>query len=326
MSKYTTELRYICETEAGLKESKGYDDIANIIANSRTKIFSFDYPIYDEAYRSVLETKILKHYYTREIGLETYGLWKLKLDTKMNEIMPFYNQLYKSQLLEFNPLYTHNLYREGNKDTSGDSSGTENTTASRDTSSTDSIATTLNKDAENTLRKTGTETLEKYGTENVDRGISEEIDSTVTTNEVSRDKYSDTPQGSLQNIENDTYLTNARKITDDTTQVTDSNRELNEDVDTTTSETNTKTFNTTDTNTIDETDTETVYKTSAANDGLEEKKDSTNEFTNTEQYLEHIYGYMNRDASELLLKYRKTFLNIDLQIIDELEELFLHLW
>ena len=52
----------------------------------------------------------------------------------------------------------------------------------------------------------------------------------------------------------------------------------------------------------------------------------TNEFTNTEQYLEHVYGYMNRDASELLMKYRKTFLNIDLQIIDELEELFIHLW
>lgn len=310
MSKYTTELRYICEMEAGLSESKGYNDVEQIIANSRAKIFSFHYDIYDETYRSVLETKILKHFYTREIGLETYGLWKLKLDTKMNEIMPFYNQLYKSQLLEFNPLYTHDLYREGNKDTSGDSSGTENTTSERET--------TNNENIESSLRKTGTETLAKEGTENVDRDLTESTDSTVTTNKVSRDKYSDTPQGSLQNIENDTYLTNARKITDDTIQVTDTDRELNENVDTTTEETDTKTYDTADITTAE--------KTSLENDEITGRKDSTNEFTNTEQYLEHVYGYMNRDASELLMKYRKTFLNIDLQIIDELEELFIHLW
>ena len=62
------------------------------------------YPIFDENYRVVLEKKILKHYYTREIGAETYGLWKLWLDARLNEIMPYYNQLYKSELIEFNPL------------------------------------------------------------------------------------------------------------------------------------------------------------------------------------------------------------------------------
>ena len=270
MSKYTTELRYICESESGLKESKGYNDISTIISNARTKIFNFDYPIYDEAYRSVLETKILKHYYTREIGLETYGLWKLKLDTKLNEIMPYYNQLYKSQLLEFNPLYTHDLTRAGNKSTEGDNSGTENTTSNRDTVSAD-------RDDIDTTRSTA---------EN------------VQTAEVSRDKYSDTPQGTLTNIENDTYLTNARKVTDDTTENTHRTETENQD----------------------------ITRSKRVDDDLDERKTSTNEFTNTEQYLEHIYGYMNRDASELLLKYRKTFLNIDLQIIDELEDLFLHLW
>ena len=106
MSKYTTEVRYICEVNAGLTESTGGNDVEQVIANSRAKIFDFNYPIYDESYRSILETKILKHFYTREIGLETVGLWKLKLNTKMNEIMPYYNQLYKSALLEFNPLWT----------------------------------------------------------------------------------------------------------------------------------------------------------------------------------------------------------------------------
>lgn len=294
MSKYTTELRYICEMEAGLRESKGYNDIANIIANSRTKIFNFNYPIYDEAYRSVLETKILKHFYTREIGLETYGLWKLKLDTKLNEIMPYYNQLYKSQLLEFNPLYTHDLTREGNKNAQGDSSGTENTIAERDIVNTDVESNRIDEDTITDLTK----------------NISDNTTVARTQNEVSRDKYSDTPQGSLQNIENDTYLTNARKITDDTTENTQTAKQISE----------------ADHTVVDKGIVESKRKDGTVNDDLDERKNSTNEFTNTEQYLEHIYGYMNRDASELLMKYRKTFLNIDLQIIDELEDLFMHLW
>ena len=60
MSKYTTEVRFICETFSGLDESKGCFNINEIIEQSRSKIFNFDYPIFDEKYRGVLETKILK--------------------------------------------------------------------------------------------------------------------------------------------------------------------------------------------------------------------------------------------------------------------------
>lgn len=103
MSKYTTEVRFICETVSGLSESQGYNNVEEIIGNARKKIFDFNYPIFDENYRSVIETKILKHFYTREIGAETYGLWKLWLNERMNLIMPYYNKLYQSELLTFNP-------------------------------------------------------------------------------------------------------------------------------------------------------------------------------------------------------------------------------
>jgi stage V sporulation protein AD len=43
MSKYTTEVRFICEKYAGLEESEGYNEVADIIANSRSKVFDFDY-------------------------------------------------------------------------------------------------------------------------------------------------------------------------------------------------------------------------------------------------------------------------------------------
>lgn len=96
MSKYTTEIRYICETEYGLSESKGYNSVDMILDKTCTKIFDFDFPIFQESYRKTLEKKILKHYYRREIGFETVGLFKLYLSTRMNEIMPYYNMLYES--------------------------------------------------------------------------------------------------------------------------------------------------------------------------------------------------------------------------------------
>lgn len=185
MSKYTTELRYICETEAGLSESVGYSKIKDVIAKAIPKIFDFDFPIFDENYRNVLETKILKHYYTREIGLETYGLWKLKLDTKLNEIMPFYNQLYKSALLEFNPLYEVDYSKTGNRDSSGTRDNTENNSETYDE------ITDTNESHDESTTNSNDGTLTKGTT-------------TTTTN-----YFSDTPQGAISNVIDGTYLTNA---------------------------------------------------------------------------------------------------------------------
>lgn len=103
MSKYTTQVRFICETNAKLTESKGFNDIEDILDKSWNKIFS-DFPIFDEKYRAELCKKILRHYYTREICCETVGRWKLFLSDKMKNIMPYYNQLYQSALLEIQPL------------------------------------------------------------------------------------------------------------------------------------------------------------------------------------------------------------------------------
>ena len=59
VSKYTTEVRFICESFSGLTNA----NVAKYIENSWKKIFDFNFPIWDENYRSVLCTKILKHYY-----------------------------------------------------------------------------------------------------------------------------------------------------------------------------------------------------------------------------------------------------------------------
>lgn len=310
MSKYTTEVRYICEVNAGLTESTGGNDVEQVIANSRAKIFDFNYPIYDESYRSILETKILKHFYTREIGLETVGLWKLKLNTKMNEIMPYYNQLYKSALLEFNPLWTDDYQTLHNRKIDGINENNQFSTSSENSSENTNGTITNDETALNSTKDK--ETLDQ--TKNTDNISSNER----TEDNTSRDRYSDTPQGALTDLEADKYLTNARKITDDN-KSKENRVDLNEEKlqgnnEKTSDSSNVKSSN----NVID---TNKTNDSSTVNNAM-----NTNTFNNVEDYLEYVQGRRGKDASELILKYRKTFLNIDMQVIDDLEELFLHLW
>ena len=152
MSHYTTEVRYICEEAAGLDESKGFNNVDNILNASAPRIFDFGFPIFDENYRLVLEKKILKHYYTREICAETVGLWKLWLDARMNEIMPYYNKLYESELLEFNPFYDADYTRTIDRD----KTGSEDNTNSRTNSVMGTHTGTVVDDGSNNLAQTGT--------------------------------------------------------------------------------------------------------------------------------------------------------------------------
>ena len=256
MSKYTTEVRFICETAAGYNESQGYGKIEEIIAAARPKIFDFTYPLFDQNYKAVIETKILRHFYTREIGAETVGLWKHFLCRKLNEIMPYFNKLYQSELLEFNPFYDVDYTREGNRE-------------GEDT---------------NTNTRTGTGKSTDSGTERLN--VKDEPKSDAW------EYFSDTPQGGVDGLASMEYLTNA---THSTASGSGSNRDdvttFGKIVDTTSS------------------DTENGQKNT------------------TEEYLEHVHGKQGSTPySELLQKYRETFLNIDMQVIDELEPLFMGLW
>lgn len=255
MSKYTTEVRFICESSAGLVESKGFNNIDSIMEACVDNVFNFTFPIFDEAYRKVLEIKILKHYYTREICAETVGLWKHFLSTRLNEIMPYYNKLYQSELLAFNPLYDVDLT------TTHEGSGGSNSEGESHSTRTDNL------------------------TRHVGDSGSESRSGTTW------DKYSDTPQGAITNIENDRYLTNARKITDNETTTFGKQT------------------------TIGDTGTQTNANT------------TSDSVTTTDEYLNHVVGKTGGTSySKMIKEYRETFMNIDMLIIEDLSDLFLNLW
>ena len=84
----------------------------------------------------MLNEKIKKRYYFREIGYETGELFIWHLDRLLNEIMPYYNEIYKSQLLlideNFNPLHNLNT-TETHTRTIGSESFSEGVTNGKET-------------------------------------------------------------------------------------------------------------------------------------------------------------------------------------------------
>jgi len=307
MSKYTTELRFICETSAGLTDSEGYTSTRDIIEKSRAKIFDFDYPIFDEKYRSVLETKIIKHYYTREIAAETVGLWKLWLDERMNNIMPYYNQLYKSELLEFNPLYDTDITTDSNRKEKHE----ENTT--------DSNVRTDNTSRDENGTETRTDNLASSNTRTDDLKTSndhEDHDTDSGTND-SLQAYSDTPQNGLTGVTELNYLTNATKNTGSDSKTHNNNGSYE------TKNTGTQTNAATQTGTVRNDISNTVRNTGTVSDS----GTGTKNYDNVNDYLEHVKGKRGTESyAKMLQEYRKTFLNIDQMIINSLSDLFMGVW
>lgn len=391
MSKYTTEVRYICEQVAGFKESQPASKIDDVISSSWNKIFTTKCAFFNESYRKVLCSKILKHYYLREIGCETVGMWKYWMNTKLEEIMPYYNQLYKSAELEFSPFDDVNYTKTGNRSNEGskqsDSTGTtksktdgtntgtktgndkNNGTNNTDTTESDTIkkegssvtdttgSGTVKNDATNSTTVTNNKSVETEN--NTDSTTTVTGKQSTTTNSTGYNLYSDTPQGSLSGVENQTYLTNVSKTTDIGTSETTNNTttKIGETSTGTTTESgssttkntlkNEQTTSNTGKDSTTDSSTETIAKTigvkNTTSDTGEysEKTSGTNVVNETgerttkygentngnEDYTETVKGKMSTTSySKLLEEYRNTFLNIDMQVIEEFSELFLLLW
>lgn len=111
MAMYTMELREIVEQATQFENLPHRERIER----GRKNLFDFDYPIFDENYRKVFETNFIRNFYMREIGFETEGLFKFQLETWLLINMSYYNKMFESELLEYDPL-TNTKYRvEHNK-------------------------------------------------------------------------------------------------------------------------------------------------------------------------------------------------------------------
>ena len=132
MSKYTIMIKDIVDDY-----SKSYlDEIPKSIDEklelARPYIFNFNYPVIDEATKKRIEIAILKHWYFREIAFETVGIFKIKLNDRLNLIMPRYNALYEHQDSSLSPYINSYLKEHGDNismSTTGDKSENWQTTS-----------------------------------------------------------------------------------------------------------------------------------------------------------------------------------------------------
>ena len=79
MSKYTLELRYIYEDE-------------------NFNLFDFPYNLYNNDLKPWFEEKFFQHFMFYEIGFDTIGMFKQRLMSKLNDIFPYYKQLYETEI------------------------------------------------------------------------------------------------------------------------------------------------------------------------------------------------------------------------------------
>lgn len=206
------------------------------------------YPIFNEDYREFLNNKIYNHFWFREIGLETPALFKKFLNRKMNEIMPFYNQLYNSTLEKFSAFENYDL------------SNKSNTKSSRD-------------EMRDITRTDNSSAISDSG-------------SSAKANGTSRTVVSNTPQMQLSGHED--YASNLTDTASDNT-----------------SETYAKQTDTTNSSSTDNT------------------KASSND---NQDFISQITGISGITKSRALMEFRETFLNIDMLVIGELDELFMGIY
>ena len=302
MSIYTMELRVAMEALTGATEKEEYSGVDELISSARPLIFDFDYPIFDTSYKSILESKILKYYYFHEICDVPLARWKLMLDNKMNEIMPYYNQLYSSEKLTITPLINESRERSYTKDTSSTSEG-KSTMQSSDTSTghteTDETSSGTHNMTENT-QGSGTRTGE-----------------TTSSREETRNGQaltSDTPQGTITDVDDNGYLSGVQR----TSESIADEQTVNTSENTGDTSQSTRTGTTSGT-THSETDT-TITTGRSGSDS------STATINTLDDYLEKTTGITGVSQSQLLTEYRNTFLNIDQMVLRELRPLFFLLY
>lgn len=252
-------VKEICSQYTGMSTNSGYS-LQEIIHQSLPHIFDFNFPMSAEWNRENLEAKIIKKYYFRRIACSDIEEWKLRLDTKLNELMPYYNQMFDSMKYLTDILDDVDYTKLFDEITRGD--GSEKTTSTQNVENTSSASS--NQSGKTSVNKDG---------ENINR-------------------MSDTPQGSLVGLLNDTYMSAAARTTDEQTETTDSEGR--------------------------------TVSSGAGSSDTHGTFDIDREHSGSRDYTERVKGKMYPGSkSKLVMEYRKAILNLDADIVNRLSDLFM---
>ena len=272
MAKYTMELRDVVKHH---------------------NIFPFRYEFYDHTKKEKFEEDFIRHFYFREIGLETPEMFIHYLADKMETVFPYYNTLLKTAETEYSYLENYDMKesttikRESSGSERGENSsvgqafdeqhttGTEFRTSETESSGTSantnnvtesgtSETTATGKDTTTGTHSESTETNEEVTTHS--EGTTSETGTNTSEGLVSK-KFLDTPQG-MTNLSDSKYITTLN--IDETENTDTSTKNTTNDTDGTsdkTGETTTSGENDSETNTTRSESGETSRTVTDTNSG-----------------------------------------------------------
>lgn len=254
-----------------------------------------EYPIFDEGYRDTLNDRIINHFWYREIAHETVDVWLRRLKVRMNEIMPYFNKWYLSELVKIDPLSTQDM----TTDTSSESKDTQASRMNQEwrgdahTSSTESHKEDTDSRAHSATHDEG----------------SSKGNTTSTADAKSRAVASQLPQTRLAG--NEDYATSATDTVSHNEGTGSSSTSDRRD------------------GTADSTSHVGVVGSSEGQSSSQDSKDGRQE-TSGESAREgsskqRISGYHGHSAA-LIAAWRETFVNVDMMVIESLEPLFMQIW
>ena len=303
MSRFTTELRFMLETQNGNDSTGSASDVMTVINNTRGWLFNFNYPCEEltELEKEHLEKNFMLQYYTREIGFETFGLFKTKLQAKLWEIMPLYNKLYalEHKNLDFFSDVDYTKKFDGTVEQDG---------------------TTNERNGTIEHSNSGKETTTTSGSYK-DTNSGDVVDTNITSNGYTDENsgsdlnlYSNTPQSEVDISDESAYITELTKNKKGTS--------VERTYDDLTVE-NTHT---------DESSTERTFDDyQIENENNKKLVDTftrlldTIDKTDTTHNTERVFGNMGNNLDKFI-KYRDNVMNLEQRIINDCSELFMQLW
>lgn len=309
---YTTELRTFFENlPVNADQSLPH---AQVIENGRTKLFDFDYPIFDPAYKKVFETHFIRKFYMREIGFETLGLFKFQLETWLIINMPYFNKIFESELMKYDPLGNTKVETKNSRTNTKDHTETKTTTDEKSVES--DTVTNANRMIANSK-----EEIESMNSNSESKQVKDENE-TVTDDNFNRQLESENPDSrlSITGVQDGvTVIEYAKSIKENTDNETKSTQVNGTNTGTEASRVDSanKGTSTTADNLTDNT-ASSVNQTGTKNDSL------TSSINDVEDYIGYRTGKIGvQSFSKMLQEYRGSLLRVENQIFDEMNQLFM---
>lgn len=313
MASYTMQLREIIE------QASQYENLSTKerIEQGRKQLFDFEYPLFDEAYRKTFETHFIRKFYMREIGTETEGLFKFNLETWLDINMPYFNQLFESELLEFDPLTNSEM--NTTQKTIKDVDQTDN----RDILKQSTENGKVDQSSSQQSTSAGTQTTDTDSLFETTESGSKDTTGQRLNDNFERDLESNNPDSRLTITTND-----GQGVIEYASQINEKNANNKENTTNNTEETKTSggsdttgtVGSSTGEGTFESTDAETSLKTNEGN----QNETLVSNIDTIEDFVAHRVGKIGvQSYSKLLMDFRTTFLRIENQIFDEMQELFM---